>query len=623
MYQDLIREVIGTVDRCWYEVLMYLVRQGAVLEPLDHRSSLPNTSWPHVMEALGYAFPSAEQNGFATACFNGIPIRGQTPLYIAAYMNETTEEAMKLLLDHGADPNDGGSKGYPPLVRALEDSSLDKFMFLLANGAKPSVRHADRSILTIVLELPDTLVVLKYQLVRHLVVVLGVDVYESATRTSPALRVGTAQGCLPGYKELILDILTDSIPEPYLQDQLNDALEFCCADPRVARQGFNNLLHLICADRDRSDHEHHNDMAALLGEGSLDINAAGNGGSRPLHLAIHQMKRDFVLLLLEHGATADVDDDHRMTPLQALCSNPCPEYDLTYSSAEIDSSLDDPYYQGKRGEAAFKFDLRTARMEVKTSLQQEEIVQALLHHGADPFKTDASGRNALLLACENGNTVLVAGTLYWLHQSSAVLAETALEATDNEGNSCLHIAAAGGHSRTIKVLLGSQHLRQPVRNEWRDQTIRDEESSRSDLFTNNQNMQRQEKDYAKAHAAPSFFRDSSIIFTQPHVDVKFTIGSERRMTEESITLPNVSVSEWRLTRLTITNETAKLIAQANMQGKTPLHCAAQNGHLDTVELLLDTTDADVAATDTQGKTAAYLALENTYFDIYHALQILK
>ncbi|EXK23823.1 hypothetical protein FOMG_19419 [Fusarium oxysporum f. sp. melonis 26406] len=287
------------IDRCWYEVLMYLVRQGAVLEPLDHRSSLRNTSWPHVMEALGYAFPSAEQNGFATACFNGIPIRGsikrlpwsllhpkpafhalvqstvfrrlassglehdealcekmmdilveagadptaihhgcdvashivilrnnpcstrvleyflrlrrvvalprpegntdemplvkesalhcalgsinpnlehiklllriggysasaenskgQTPLYIAAYMNETTEEAMKLLLDHGADPNDGGSKGYPPLVRALEDSSLDKFMFLLANGAKPSVRHADRSILTIVLELPDTL----------------------------------------------------------------------------------------------------------------------------------------------------------------------------------------------------------------------------------------------------------------------------------------------------------------------------------------------------------------------------------------------------------------------------------------------------------------------------------
>ncbi|KAF5254271.1 hypothetical protein FANTH_935 [Fusarium anthophilum] len=216
--------------------------------------------------------PSADKGSMADRVQIGKQM--VTPLYVAAYMNETTEEAMKLLLEHGADPNDGGSKGYPPLVRALEDSSLDKFTFLLANGAKPSVRHADRSILTIVLKLPDTLVVLKYQLVRHLVVVLGVNVYESATRTSPALRAGTAQGCLSGYKELILDILTDSIPEPYLQDQLNDALEFCCrkSEPPffwrphtsalfylVARQGFNNLLHLVCADRDKSDHEHHND----------------------------------------------------------------------------------------------------------------------------------------------------------------------------------------------------------------------------------------------------------------------------------------------------------------------------------------------------------------------------
>lgn len=45
-------------------------------------------------------------------------------------------------------------------------------------------------------------------------------------------------------------------------------------------------------------------------------------------------------------------------------------------------------------------------MEVKTILQQEKIVQALLHHGADPFKTDASGRNALILACENGVNAL-------------------------------------------------------------------------------------------------------------------------------------------------------------------------------------------------------------------------
>jgi hypothetical protein len=34
------------IDRCLNEVLVYLVRQGAILEPLDHRSSLQDTSWP-------------------------------------------------------------------------------------------------------------------------------------------------------------------------------------------------------------------------------------------------------------------------------------------------------------------------------------------------------------------------------------------------------------------------------------------------------------------------------------------------------------------------------------------------------------------------------------------------
>ncbi|KAI6763995.1 hypothetical protein HG530_007784 [Fusarium avenaceum] len=755
------------IDRCWSEVLVYLVRKGAILEPLDHRYSLQDTSWPHIIEAIVYVFPAAEPKGFATASFEGITVRdsierppwslmrpkpafhalmesttfqrlvssdlesdealcekmmdilveagadptaihhhcdaacsivrprnnpcsarvlehflrirsaaalprpegsldqmltvgepalhsalnsikpnlehvelllriggysvsaenskGRTPKFVAAYMNETTE-AMELLLDHGADPNDGGSKGYPPLMRALEDSSLGKFMFLLARGANLCVRHADKNILTIVMELPDTLVVLKHQLVR----------------TSPALRVGTAQRCYPGYKELILDMLIDSIPKIYLQGQLNDALEFCCreseppffrrphifalfyllrkgAKPMVAKQGFNNLLHLICDSGNGSGHEYHDDMAALLGECSLNINAVGNGNNRPLHLAIIQMKRDFVLLLLEHGATTDVEDDHHMTPLQVLCSKPCSEYDLTYSSEEIDNSLDDPYYQGKRGEGAFTFDLRAARMDVKTSLEQEEILQALLNHGADPLKVDSSGRNAFMLACEKGNTVLVAGILYWLHQSPAVLSDTILNGTDNEGNSCFHITAAQGHIRTLKVLLGSQHLRQPVRNEWREKAIRDEESARSIIFTKHQELQRQEDDYVKSPSGP-FLRGRSMVFTPPQADVKFTIGSEGRMTEESITLPNVSVSEWGLTRATVTNEAIKLILRTNMQGETPLHCAAQNGHLDIVELLLELTDADIAATDARGKTAAHLALENNHFDIYHTLQ---
>ncbi|KAF4423684.1 putative ankyrin repeat-containing protein [Fusarium austroafricanum] len=657
------------IDRCWNEVLTYLVRQGTVLEPLDHRSSLQNISWLTLWRPL--------------ECFKGIPIRGsierppwsllhpkpefhaliQSTRYerLATSGLESDEalckKMMGILVEAGADStaihHGRGVASHIVILRnnPYSTKAIRKYgrnaackricVTLCSDKYNPNLEHVElllriggysvsaensegRTPLYIAAYMNETTqamkLLLKYQLVQYLVIVWRDDVYEPATRTSPAFRVGTAQGCDPGYKKLILDILTDK--PPFLWRPDTPSLIYLLrkgADPRLAKRGFNNLLHLICADRHGSDHGYHNDMAEWLGEASLDINAAGNGGCRPLHLAIDEMKRDFVLLLLEHRATADFDDDHCMAPLQVLCSKSCPEYDVTYSSAEIYSSLDDHYYQGKRGEAAFRFDLRAARIEMNTRLEQDGMFQELLHRDADPFRADASGRNALMLACEKGNTVLVAGIFYWLHQSSAVLAETALNATDYEGNSCLHIEALGGHIHTVKVLLGLQHLLQPVRNEWQDQAIHDKESARLDISTSNQEMQRQEDAYTKADAIPPFLYGSSIDFLQPHIDIKFTISNKKRMTEESITLPNGSVSEWRLTRLTVTNETAKLIVRTNKQGKTPLHCAAQNGRLDAVELLLELTDADVAATDTQGKTAAHLALENSYFDIYCVL----
>jgi hypothetical protein len=59
---------------------------------------------------------------------------GRTLLFGAAYMNRTTE-AMNMLLKAGANPDNGGSKGFPPILRTLDDASLDKFVFFLDRGA--------------------------------------------------------------------------------------------------------------------------------------------------------------------------------------------------------------------------------------------------------------------------------------------------------------------------------------------------------------------------------------------------------------------------------------------------------------------------------------------------------
>jgi ankyrin repeat protein len=50
------------------------------------------------------------------------------------------------------------------------------------------------------------------------------------------------------------------------------------------------------------------------------------------------------------------------------------------------------------------------------------------------------------------------------------------------------------------------------------------------------------------------------------------------------------------------------------EGSTPLHLAAQNGHLDVVEFLVE-QQAEVNAKETDGWTPLYLAAHNGHFDV--------
>ncbi|KAK3324497.1 ankyrin repeat-containing domain protein [Cercophora scortea] len=570
---------------------------------------------------------------------------GRTPLHVAAYMNETTE-AMKLSLEYGADPNDGGRTGSRPLVRALHDSSIEKFVFLLEHGADPEAKCEGKSILTKVVELDDNIVVLKYHLVRLLDLRYAVDVYEEDTNTSPALRAAVCQGNGPGYKEEILKILIKAIPEENLQEQLDDVLQFACkrdsdgsrrfndgftlfyllykgANPCVVQEGADTLLHILCESYAQSEHGHREDMKALLRRGVLDVNAPGNGGKRPLHVAVKSRRRDFVLLLLEYGVTVDTVDDDQNNPLHVLCSQNCPGHDISFTPAELEDSLHDPYYEGKRGGAALGFDSRRAHLEIKESLEQEEILQALLEAGADPMKQGAGGRNAFVMACVAGNSVLVAGILYWLGKSGGLQAQLeALSIRDSSNRSCLHLAAIKGYVRTVKVLLGISYLDRPRANEWRQKASTDEDGSNDEKNTEEE-KKRQEDAYVQVHSSvPSFLQNRAMMWNGPLKSVRFSIGSERRRTDERIALPNVTVSDWDLSRSTV--EKSWMTGHyEDKRGRTPLHYAAKNGHEKMVGLLLELTDVDLRGKDGEGRSAADLALEENHLDIYATLVELE
>ncbi|KAF4451528.1 ankyrin-1 [Fusarium albosuccineum] len=573
--------------------------------------------------------------------------RGFTPLHVATYMNGGTD-TMKLLLERGADPNDGGSEGSPPLIRALHDNSLDKFLFLLEYGAYKGLRYDGKSLLTNILQLSDTVVVLKYHLVKVLQHFRAFNVYEPETDTCPALCVGVAQGVERGHKTKILDILVDNIPEEHLQAQLDKTLYFCCkpseprelwtvkvnglfylldkgADPSIARQGEDNLLYLICSESGYPDHEHHEQFKVLLKQGVLDINAPGNRGWRPLHVAIRTSQRDFALLLLEHGADTSIVDDEGLTPMQTLCSRECPEYDISFTLKRLEGCLNDTYYEGHRGQAASGFTFQSMKFDIKRSLGQEEMLQSLLHHDADPLAKNRQGQNSLMLACKKGNTILVAGILQWLSQpkrSSMAALKTALYAKDNNGNSCFHLVAMGGHHRTLKVLLGLEFLVKPITNHRRLQAVRDEDSSASKQSSEEEQMRREEISYYQKQYAPSFLRGGQVTFEEPG-DVTFSIGGEWRKEEECITLPNVYIDEWDIKRSIVVTKNFVLASEKNHQGKTPLHLAARRGHSDFVNVLLEITDQDVSVTDNQGRTAADCASEGNHFDIYSVLENLR
>ena len=56
---------------------------------------------------------------------------GFTPLLAAVYSNFRSEECVKIILDAGADPNDTGKSGYPPLCCATglaTNASTDNFL---------------------------------------------------------------------------------------------------------------------------------------------------------------------------------------------------------------------------------------------------------------------------------------------------------------------------------------------------------------------------------------------------------------------------------------------------------------------------------------------------------------
>jgi len=638
------------------------------------RSIRPNLEQVSLLLKYG-ASPEAEDS------------EGRTALFVAAYMNEPTE-TMDLLMMHGANPNNGGTKGVPPLLRALDDASLPKFAFLLSRGADPNAIWDGESILTMVLRrVSHNLMVLKKTVVECLLDRYHAIVYDPQTQTSPPLLAEVAQQIGLGHKEeIILSLLIDAIPETVRQAQLDLALKFACgkirylgepahpqvlfyllkrgADPLATLSAgqSDTMLNVICSSYASGSvgqkSKYREDMRALLRQGVLDVNIAGYGGKYPLHHAVKRSHRDFVLLLLMHGAVADVKDASGQTPLHHLCSCKPRALDIANATPDAADSLEvDSFHEGLRGNAARAHALRSVRLDISHSLAREEILQALLEDGADPLERDAVGQNAIVKSCITGDCVMLSNLLYSIMKvhdrapDARVVAVLSL-AEDHSRRTALHLAAANGHVSAMRLLLDPARILLPEQNPWRSEAAGspfaavDEDGSDSDSGDSASpskriredvsgrkskgKMAEQDEDLVGFSAAmPSYVAANvTLVHMSDHssMSVDLYVGRRSRRTEEYISLPNVTASGWDSSVRPLTNAANACLAHLTDDlGNTPMHYAAERGHLEAVELLLELGDAkgrssQVFPKNKSGKTPLCLALENNHFDVHSILE---
>lgn len=307
----------------------------------------------------------------------------------------------------------------------------------------------------------------------------------------------------------------------------------------------DTALHVAAAQRDGVE------IATLLVHAGADVNALGNGGTTPLHYAVHGGQQDVARLLLDHGAEVGVEDESGATALQVAKDQRNQDLvDLLTGAMHIgqhqlveivEETCEEPIVE-------LLADIEWKDDDVQTPLHQAvknkdlDRVRALLLLGADTESRDITNKTALLMAARANskdiiNTLLEAGADG--------------RAANNCGTTALHFAAYNGSIDIVKTLLTEGADIEAVSTEWG-----------SDLIDR-------------------------------------TLGNTA--------LALAALCQHRGIVGTLVQGGADLDAKGK-RGNKPLSNAVRKRDLDMVRLLLD-AGADVEARDTQGRTALSYAVK--------------
>lgn len=395
----------------------------------------------------------------------------------------------------------------------------------------------------------------------------------------------------------------------------------------------------------------------LIGGQVHGIDRRSTSGETPLTLAVMQLDRGLVTVLLSFGADASAYDSKGKTALHLLPTS------VTSSKSETKHILDlllhgganindqqNPQNETPLHVAATvghkdMVDLllkNGALLNVKDKSNQtalhkaaekghEVIVKMLINQSADPHAKDKDGATALHKAAKGGYTKLVQ---YLISKGSDP------GRRDNIGRTAIHVAAGEGHTDTVNSLIelkdskdklgmtafhkaavsGHQAILELLMGDGCDPDVKDKDGNTA-LQLAVQNKHVNAVEYLLKSGASADTKDKSG-GTSLHRAAEKGLGSILKLLLDNGCDPDVKDKTGRTAFHAAASNGDKttmallVVSGANPDakdnhGRTSLHKAAEQGRQDIVRLLLD-NGHNPHAQDNDGHTAIHLAKTNRH-----------